>query len=365
MSSLKRIGILTSGGDCSGLNSAIRAAFIRAKKLGYELIGIKRGLRGIFQETPDYIVLDDVLCDSDLLTKSGSILYSDTKSISSSIKMGITIEDIKRNIYANYESLGLSGLIYVGGDGSLALLSEIFIDNDSLNIVAIPKTIDNDVAETDQAIGFSTAVQVVAGAIENIRSTARSHERTMVIEVMGRDAGFIAMYAGIASGVDAILVPEFKFTMDGLKKAIEFCYASGKDHCLVVVAEAVEEQDFKHKEEFVDGAVKYTHLKYRGIANHIVQQLKEADFEARAVVLGHIQRGGQTSINDRILASAFGTTAVDLIDSNKSGKMICFKNGKIEAIDIKSLNNKFNKKLTDSNICVKIAKELGVYIGEI
>ncbi|MDR0744348.1 MAG: ATP-dependent 6-phosphofructokinase [Holosporales bacterium] len=361
----KRIGILTSGGDCSGLNSAIRAAFIRSQALGYELVGIKRGLRGLADPNPDFLILDNVLCNESLLTSSGSVIYSNTDWVSSTIGQGKTTEDIKNSIYDGYQNLGLTGLIFIGGDGSLSLMKEFLIENLDINIVAIPKTIDNDVAITDFSIGFHTAVEVVSNSIENIRSTAKSHERAMVVEVMGRDAGFIAMYAGIASGVDAILIPEFKYSIESLKSKVKSCYDSGQNHCLIVAAEAVENDEFKHDEEFVDGVVKYSQLQYRGIAQYIAQKLKAAGFNSRAVVLGHTQRGGKTAIDDRILASAFGAEAVNLIDSRNSGKLLCYIKGKIEAINITELQNSFSKKISKSDICVNIAKCFGVYIGEV
>ncbi|MDR3031410.1 MAG: ATP-dependent 6-phosphofructokinase [Holosporales bacterium] len=365
MSSNKRIGIFTCGGDCSGLNSVIRAAYIRSKILGYELVGIKRGLLGLVKENPDFVILNDNLCSEDLLTASGSVIYSDTRFISTKMNDKKAIDDVKRSICDGYSTLGLAGLIYVGGDGSLSLISELFIKNSNINIIAIPKTIDNDVAMTDVSIGFYTVVEVVSNAIENIRSTAKSHERTMIIEVMGRDAGFIAMYSGIASGVDAILVPEFRYSIEGLKNKVKACYDSGRDHCLAVVAEAVEDKAFRHESEFVNGIVQYSNLKYNGAGQHIAQRLKEEGFDSRAVVLGHIQRGGKTSINDRIIASAFGAEAVNLIDSGNYGKLLIYVSGAVKAIDITDLGNKFNRKLDKSDICVNIARNLGVYIGDI
>lgn len=363
--SLKRIGILTSGGDCSGLNSIIRSAYLRSKNLGYQLIGIKRGLRGLSSTESNYVVLNDDICDETMLTTSGSVIYSDTKWMSTTINSGKTIEDVKKSIYEGYEKLGLSGLIYVGGDGSLCLMNELLTDNPKLKIVAVPKTIDNDVGHTDFAVGFQTVVEVACNAIENIRSTAKSHERAMVVEVMGRDAGYIAMYSGIASGADSILVPEFEYDIEKLKNKVKECYDAGRNHSIIIVAEAVEAKDFKHSEEFVDGVVKYSHLKYKGIGNHIADQLKSSGFDSRAVTLGHIQRGGKTAINDRIVASAFGVEAVNLLDSGDCGKLLCYVGGKIENVAIKDIVTSVSKKLDKNDICVKVAKDLGVYIGEI
>jgi len=362
--SLKRIGILTSGGDCSGLNSVIRAAYQRANILGYELFGIRRGLRGLDSPSPDYIKLNDDICNESLLTTSGSVLYSDTKWVKSTIGSGKTIADVKKTIADGYKSLELKGLVYVGGDGSLSLMNELLMDNSDLNVVAVPKTIDNDVGSTDFSVGFKTAVEVATESIENIRSTAKSHERAMVIEVMGRDAGFIAMYAGIASGADVILVPEFGYTLEKVKAKVRQCYESGKNHCIIIVAEAVEAADLKHNEEFVDGVSKYTKIKYNGIGSHIAEELKKAGFDSRSVTLGHTQRGGKTSIDDRIIGTAFGVEAVNLIDSSNCGRLLCYYNGEITSVPIKNIAKNINKKLIKTDVCVTIANSLGVYIGE-
>ena len=360
-----RIGILTSGGDCSGLNSVIRAAYIRSKNMGYELIGFKRGLRGIASEIPEYLVFNDENCNESMLTTAGSIIYSDTKWMSSTIESGKTKEDIKNMIYQGYANLGLEGLICIGGDGSLNLIGELLVGNENLNIIAVPKTIDNDVNNTDFSVGFQTSLEVVVEAIENIRSTAKSHERAMVVEVMGRDAGFIAMYAGIAAGADVILVPEFKYDIEKMKDKVKQCFSNGKNHCIIVVAESVEASDFKHVEENVDGIMKYSHLTYKGIGQHLVNKIKETGIESRSVTLGHVQRGGKTCINDRLLGTIFGIEAVNSIAKHDCGKLLCFSEGKLKKIDISEALKNVNKSLTESDEYVVAAKDLGVYIGEI
>ncbi|MDR2666621.1 MAG: ATP-dependent 6-phosphofructokinase [Holosporales bacterium] len=363
---LKRIGILTSGGDCSGLNSVIRATFLAAKKLGYELLGFKRGLRGIAVSEPDYIVLNDEICDETLLTSAGSVINSDTRWMTDALKSGKTVSDMKMIIYNGYNALNLSGLICVGGDGSLRVLNELTSGNEDLQIVVIPKTIDNDVSSTDFAIGFQTAVKVVSDAIENVRSTAKSHERAMVIEVMGRDAGFIAMYAGIASGADVILVPEFKYDIEKVKDKVKSSLSSKKGYCLIVVAESVEEKNFSHEKVTVSGIVKYPHVNYKGIGQHISDLIMETGIDARAVVLGHIQRGGTTSVNDRLLGTMFGIEAVKLIDNNDCGKLLCYVGNNVISVKIEDVIKKnINKRLLHDDPYVKAAKCIGVYVGEV
>ena len=362
----KRIGILTTGGDCSGLNSVIRAAYLRAKECECSLFGIKRGFRGLSIETQDCIELTDAMCDEDLLIKSGSILLSDTKWMSSEVKNGRTVESVRKSIVDGYKKLKLDGLICVGGDGSLKLLNELTTNNEDMKVVFVPKTIDNDVNYTDYSVGFQTSVEVAVKAIENIRSTAKSHERTIVIEVMGRDAGFIALYAGIASGADVILVPEFDYDIEKVKAKIKQNFAdNGKHYCIIVVAESVETDDFKHPERNVDGIVKYTHISYSGIGNHLSSVMKQSGLDCRSVKLGHIQRGGETCMSDRLLGSILGANAVNLILNGTFGKMLVFCKNDVNIIDIHDAVSHVNRSLTKDDKYVVLAKSLGVYIGEI
>lgn len=356
----KKIGILTSGGDCSGLNSIIRAAFIRSEILGYELIGIRRGHKGLIERPMDYFTIESQMCGEVLLNQAGSILLANTKPSFKSNGLKYSNEESAQLAIEGYKSLGLNGLIYIGGDGSLKIMNNILFHNKDINIVAIPKTIDNDVPSTDIAIGFTTAVEVVSRAIENIRSTAMSHERVMVVEVMGRDAGFIAMHAGLATGADVVLVPEFKYDSQNLIKRI-----SKKNHSIIIVAEAVEAPDFQHHHVEVDQENKLSRTIYRGIGEHISFMLKENGFDSRAVTLGHTQRGGQTAVLDRIVASGFGVEAVDIIDSGKGGVMLTYVNNQIKTVSIEKVSESVNKKLSKDDICVRIAQKLGVYIGEI
>jgi 6-phosphofructokinase 1 len=363
----KRVGILTSGGDCSGLNSVIRAAYLRCRELGFELVGIKRGLCGLSKEDPDYVMLDGDTCDCNLmLQNSGSIIYSDTKWVSWSIKSGMPLADLRKLVRSGYRKLALDGLLCVGGDGSLHLINELMVDDPSLKLVAIPKTIDNDVCNTDFSVGFQTAVEVAVRAMEDIMSCAKSHERAMVVEVMGRGAGYIALYSGLAAGADVIIVPEFKFDISKVREKARKCFeVNQKGYCLIVVAESVEVGDFRHEKTDVDGVVKYTRLSYMGIGHYLAGVLNEDGVEARSVTLGHIQRGGRTSVNDRLLGTMFGTEAVNLIANDDCGKMLNHVMNTIRAVEIKKATETPNRTLSEDNEYARIAKQLGVYIGEI
>ncbi len=361
----KKIGILTSGGDCSGLNSIIRAAFIRSKILGYELIGIKKGLKGLVEQPMNYSKIDDCMCDESFLNSSGSALLSNTKLMTKPDGTKYSNEECTRLAVEGCKKLKLNGLIYIGGDGSLSIMNNLLAHSKDLNIVAVPKTIDNDVSGTDFSVGFATAVEVVTGSIENIRTTAISHERVMVVEVMGRDAGYIAMYSGIATGADIILVPEFAYDSQKILEYIRNCYKRGKNYGIIIVAEAVEANDFKHHRFEIDKENKFSQMLYRGIGTHIASMLKENGFDSRAVTLGHTQRGGKTAILDRIVGSGFGVAAVDAIDSGKHDVMLSYKNNNIITIPIKEISQAINKQLSKEDICVCIAQKLGIYIGEI
>jgi 6-phosphofructokinase 1 len=363
--SSRRIGILTSGGDCSGLNAVIRAASIRASLAGYELIGIKRGLLGLSLPNPEYILLDQDYCDELMLITAGSILRADTKLISFAMANGLSMQDIKDQIFVNYKALGLSGLICTGGDGSLQIISKLFCDNNEMNIIVVPKTIDNDVSGTDLSIGFQTAVEVTSHAIENIIFSAKSHERAMVVEVMGRDAGFIALYAGLASGADVILVPEIECDIEDIKHKVRQCFETGKNYCVLVVAESVETAEFRHNREIVDGIVKYTHLKYNGIGRYISSVINSMGIDARSVTLGHIQRGGRTCVDDRLLGTMFGVEAVVLLCNGISGKLLCYINNKVCSIDISTAIKDSAKMLSSEHAYIRLAQLLGIYIGKI
>jgi 6-phosphofructokinase 1 len=361
----RRIGVLTSGGDCSGLNSIIRAAFIRSKILGYELLGIKRGLCGLAMPPYEHIVMDGQLCGDEMLSRAGSVVYSDTNLLSMMRKAGKTTTDARKMVADGYEKLSLSGLICVGGDGSLRLISELCPHDGVVHATMVPKTIDNDVNNTDCSVGFQTSVEVATSAIENVASTARSHDRVMVVEVMGRDAGHIALLAGIAAGADVILVPEFQYDIKAVHAKVRECFSSGKGYCVVVVAESVEADDFKHERSNASGITEYTRTTYRGIGRHISCSLVEAGVDARCVVLGHIQRGGRTSVNDRLLGTMFGVEAVNVLDSGRHGVMLCYIDGMVKALDFATVVKAPNKSLSADDPHVQTAKQLGIYVGEI
>ena len=359
---MKKIGILTSGGDCGGLNAAIRSIFFRAKyRYNMSVIGIKNGTSGLLLRPVDCINLTQETFSGYLLKQGGTFLGTTNKASPLDFKSedGRKI-DHSEQIIDGYHQLGLDGLIIIGGDGSMQMLQNL-AKKGNLNIVAIPKTIDNDVGATDSSIGFDTAVNVATQALDNLHSTAVSHSRSMILEVMGRDAGHIALSTGIAGGADVILIPEIKYSIDGIINKLNQMKERNIKHSLVVVAEAVKKENGEkviHK--FKDGQ-----SRLGGIGEHIANEImSKTDIECRVTTLGHVQRGAPPTANDRILASAFGVYAVDLLHKKQFDRMVGLKDRKIIDVPIKEAIQTY-KNVERNDPLVETALSLGVYIGEI
>jgi len=359
---MKKIGILTSGGDCGGLNAAIRSIFFRAKnKYNMTIVGIRNGTSGLLQRPVDCIELTEEIFSGYLLKQGGTFLGTTNKGNPFNLinKDGKKV-DKSAAIIEGYNHLGLEGLIIIGGDGSMQILQDL-AKRGGLNIVAIPKTIDNDVGATDASIGFDTAVFVATQALDNLHSTAVSHSRSMILEVMGRDAGHIALSAGIAGGADVILIPEIKYSVAGIINKLNEMKKRNVKHSLIVVAEAVKKEN-GHKviHEFKDGQ-----KRLGGIGEYIANEImSKTDVECRVTALGHVQRGAPPTSNDRILASAFGVYAVDLLQQKKFDRMVAWKDRKIIDVPI-SEGIKTYKNVERNDPLVETALSLGVYLGDI
>jgi len=359
---MKKIGILTSGGDCGGLNAAVRSIFYRAKNTyNMEVLGIQDGTVGLMQRPVAYLPLDYQTFSGSLLRQGGTFLGTTNKGNPFKFPMGDgSFKDRSQEIIDGYHELGLEGLIVIGGDGSMAILTEIAKKGD-LKIVAIPKTIDNDVGATESSIGFNTAVNVATQALDNLQSTAASHHRSMILEVMGRDAGHIAINAGIAGGADVILIPEIKYSIKGVVKKLTEMKNRGIVHSLIVVAEAVKTEDGKTYEvEFADGQ-----KRLGGIGSYLSEAImKTTDIECRVTSLGHVQRGAPPTPRDRILASAFGVYAVDLLAQGKFDRMVAWRDRKV--IDVPISEGISTYKVVDrTDPLIETALALGVYVGDI
>jgi len=321
--SVKRIGILTGGGDCPGLNPTIRAIVRKAIKENIQVLGFRNGWRGLIQK--DYVELD-LNSVSGILPKGGTILGT---SRTNPYKNPDDVEKVKKN----FRELKLDGFIAIGGEDTLGVASRLY-SKEGLNIIGVPKTIDNDLSCTDFTFGFDTAVNIATEVIDRLHTTAESHHRIMVVEIMGRHAGWIATYAGIAGGADIILIPEEPFDIEEVCETIKKRHARGKDFSIVVTAEGakIKGEDLVLKNERRDA---FGHVLLGGIGQWLGSELeKRTGFETRVAVLGHIQRGGTPSAFDRVLGTRFGVKAVELVLKNDFGKMAALKGNEIVSVPL-------------------------------
>ena len=345
----KKIGILTSGGDCAGLNAVIRAATIRAvNKYKWKVIGIKDGTLGLLTDPLNVIDLTPKNFDGNLMKMGGTFLGTNNKGNPSSKK-----------IIDGFKKLDLDALIGIGGDGSMKILQNL-TKKGGINFVGIPKTIDNDVKNNELSIGYDTAVDVATNALDMLQPTAASHRRAMILEVMGRDAGHIALNSGIAGGADVILIPEIPYSIKKIANHIEKIRLNGRNHALVVIAEAVKKEDgSKATVTFVDGEVRLG-----GIGTYIGDEIyKLTNSETRVTVLGHVQRGAQPTHRDRLIASAFGVYAVDLIAKEKFNRIVVWQNRGVTDIDLDSIAGQ-SQTVSEDDPLIKVAQGLGIYVGE-
>jgi ATP-dependent phosphofructokinase / diphosphate-dependent phosphofructokinase len=356
----KRIGILTSGGDCAGLNPVIRAVVRRAVgTYGWEVLGIRQATLGLMATPAQVMSLDPKQVEG-WLTLGGTMLGTTNTGNPFAFPMADgTLCDRSEDIIQSYHQLGLSAIIGIGGDGSMAILRKL-ADLGNWNLVGIPKTIDNDVGVTERSIGFDTAVNIATEALDRLQFTAASHSRVMVLEVMGRDAGHIAMSAGIAGGADIILIPEIPFSIDKICTKLKEWQRRGKNHALIVTAEAAH----------AVGETTVTHVTTSGqcllggIGQYLADQICGRNIaESRVTVLGHIQRGGIPSPLDRLIASAFGVAAVDLVAEGKYDHLVTWQQRQVVSVPIEEAIAQYRSVELDGTL-VKTARGLGIYLGD-
>lgn len=361
MSGEKRIGILTSGGDCAGLNAVIRAVVHRAVlTYGWQVIGIIEGTHGLLERPVRYQSLGLGQVSGQMMRLGGTILGTTNKGNPFAFPMADgSIKDRSQEIAGGCHELGIDALVVIGGDGSLAILRKL-AQQGGLNLVAVPKTIDNDLGMTETSVGFDTAMAVAAEALDRLQPTAASHARVMVLEVMGRDAGHIALSAGIAGGADVILIPEIPYSIDTVAKKIRQVRSQGRNFSLVVVSEAVKTLDGHDIEKhFADGQKRYS-----GVGDYIGEVIAKATgAETRVTVLGHVQRGSMPSPRDRVVASAFGVHAVDLIAEGKFDRMVAWSNRQVIDVPIEEAIRHYQAVELDSTL-VKTARGLGICLGD-
>jgi 6-phosphofructokinase 1 len=360
MGEKKRIGILTSGGDCAGLNAVIRAVVHHAiGNYGWEVVGIKEATNGLMSNPPQVVNFDLETIDS-LLLMGGTILGTTNKGNPFAFPMPDgSVRDRTQEIIDGYRSLNLEALIGIGGDGSLAILRKI-AQQGGINLVGIPKTIDNDVGATETSIGFDTALNIATEALDRLHFTAASHNRVMVLEVMGRDAGHIALGAGIAGGADIILIPEIPYHLDNICKKIRQRQARGQHFCLVIVSEAVRTE----LGDPLKGVQQMGEDRYGGIGKYIAEKIAEyTGAETRVTVLGHIQRGGIPSPVDRLLGAAFGVASVDLIAAGHYDQIVAWQRRQVISVPIAEAIQTYRSVDLEGTL-VKTAKGLGICLGD-
>ncbi|MDH7489777.1 MAG: ATP-dependent 6-phosphofructokinase [Anaerolineae bacterium] len=319
-----RIGVLTGGGDVPGLNAAIRAVARRAFQYGWEVIGIRNGWQGMVEGIYEPLTPKSV---SGILHVGGTILGTSRTNPLKDAKM-------MERVFANFKAMQLDGLVAIGGDDTLSVAAALAAKG--LPAVGVPKTMDNDVAETDYCIGFDTATTTVADALDKLHTTATAHHRVIVVEVMGRDAGWVAVVGGLAGGADFIAVPESPTNMDAICAHLKNRRDAGKNFAIVVVAEGAKITDLPEPEDLGEvDAFGHVRLDKRSLGERVAKEIeRRIGFEARTVVLGHLQRGGSPSVFDRVLATRLGVFAVDLIREGRFGYMAALKGNKIVPVEL-------------------------------
>src|SRR5690554_52633 len=338
----RKIGILTAGGDCPGLNAAIRGVGKTAiVEYNMEVIGFNGGFLGLINN--DYIQLKESQL-SGILTLGGTILGTSREKPYKIVKNGNGDSDKPDMIKKNYKDLGLDCIVCIGGNGTMKTAN--MLSQEGMNVIGIPKTIDNDVFGTDVTFGFDSAVQIATEAIDRLHTTANSHQRVMIIEVMGHHAGWLALYSGMAGGGDIILLPELPHNLRSVCKKIEHRYEDNKPYSIVVVAEGIE------------------HPKNQTAASYIAEAIETyTEIETRKTVLGYIQRGGSPTPMDRILATRYGAYAAQCIAEGNFGTMVAIRKGDLSAVSLSEVGGK--QRLVEPNhpLILK-ARKMGVSFGD-
>lgn len=359
---VKRIGILTAGGDAPGLNAVIRAAVKSAERYGYEMIGFRRGFEGLV-EPVSYVTLT-YENTTGILGQGGTILGTANKG-KFAAKVGADErkcldEQLVAGVLRTCDQLSLEGLICAGGDGSLTIADQLF--DAGVPVIGVPKTIDNDLSATAFTFGFDSAVACVTDALDRLHTTAASHDRVFVLEVMGRHAGWIALYAGIAGGGDIILIPEIPWRFEHVCQRISERDNKGRRFTLVVVAEGAELPEGKQVTAEAEQSDRQTRL--GGIGNYVAREIEERlGRETRAVVLGHLQRGGAPTAFDRALATQFGAHAVRLVVEKRFGQMVCYQPPDIHSVPIRQAVAALSRVNINSS-AVQAARAMGISFGD-
>jgi len=363
---MKRIAINTGGGDAPGLNGVIRAATLGAINRGWEVIGIRQGYQGLIDPSGDGLIALDRDAVRGIAHIGGTILGTTNRGdpfnypVLSDGKLVPT--DVSAQVVARFKELGCEALIALGGDGSMSLATRL-MGRGLPRVIGVPKTIDNDLLGTDVTFGFETAVATATDAIDKLHTTAQAHRRVMVVEVMGRYAGWIALHAGIAGGGDVILIPEIPYEMGPLCEKIDARYDGGRPFAIVVVAEGAKakggEMSFRGEK-----SVFKEHALLGGIAERIAHEIGEiTGHETRSIVLGHLQRGGSPVTYDRVLAQRLGSAAARYLDESSDSGLVAMVNGHTELVPFAKVMGG-TRNVTASDELVLTARSLGISFGD-
>ena len=362
---IQRIGILTGGGDCPGINAVIRAVVktaIRDHK--WECVGILDGFQGLIENRMRPLEWN---ATSNILTRGGTILGTSNKANPSRYAVGKDAEgntifkDVREQAYAHYEDNGLDALVVIGGDGTMSCAAGMI--EMGARCVGVPKTIDNDLMHTHVTFGFQTAVEIATEALDRVHTTAASHHRILLVELMGRNAGWLTMHAGLASGSDVILIPEIPYDIDCIRAACEERKRHGKYFTIVAVSEGAHPVDGK---QTISRVVADSHdaIRLGGVATLLSAELEEVTgIESRAVVLGHVQRGGTPCAADRVLATRFGHEATELLAAGEFNQLVVVQEGQLRSVPITSVANQ-QRLISPDDDLVKIARSVGTSMGD-
>jgi 6-phosphofructokinase 1 len=363
---MKKVLVLTGGGDCPGLNAVIRGIAKRARKeKDWEIYGSIEAFNGVLN-TPQEIVKLTSKRTAGIHVKGGTILKTTNKS--NPIKYPVPqpdgttkFEDRSDELVKKLKELNFDAIINIGGDGSQRISKTLF--NKGIPIIGVPKTIDNDLSATDMTFGFQTAVQIATDSFDKLVTTAESHHRVMIMEVMGRDAGWIALHTAIAGGAEVCLLPEIPYDINKLVKRIDMRYKNGRGFANIVIAEGAKPKDGTITSSA--GEKGSEHVRLGGVAYQLSKQLKDAGCKAeiRETVLGHVQRGGTPSAFDRVLASLFGVHAFELAVEKNFGRMVSLKNNSVTSVSLEEATQESNIVKRDGYL-VKAAKGLGISFGD-
>ncbi|MCL6478345.1 MAG: 6-phosphofructokinase [Peptococcaceae bacterium] len=363
MSPIKRIGVLTGGGDAPGLNAVIRAVVKPAiREYGLSVVGFLNGFGGLIKNQVRELSENDV---AGILPRGGTILGTTNRDnpFHYPIEKGgqKVFVDVSDRIFENVGIHGVDALVVIGGDGSLAIAKELF--DRGLKLIGVPKTIDNDLYATDQTFGFDTALTTATEALDKLHTTAESHHRVMVLEVMGRNAGWIALAAGVAGGADVILIPEIPYDINCVARKINHRSNQNKKFSIIVVAEGARP---KGGEVVVQKMVEdsFDPVRLGGIGQVVAGEIEAiTGKEARVTVLGHLQRGGSPTAFDRILSTRYGTAAVKYLMEGRYGHMVCLKGSEIDTVPLEKAVGGQRKVPLDLDL-LRSARQLGISFGD-